>query len=259
MFQPYSLMRLVFARRAATAVAFGLAALPLLGLAAITIDFSGAVGARSKLNLAASAAVLTASREAANLFTLDPMADLQPAVVAGRKRFTAQAGAIVATAVQTPILVIQRTGTAFTATITYTATYSTAMSMLFGMPSVPLGGTSQAVVVTKSYVDLQLLMDTSGSMLIAATQTDYDNLLNLTKQRGVYPYPADLWDWTANGCAFACHWDPGNNDFYAVSRLNNITLRLDQIKAASVIVAQDIRQGIPPICIGWASTPSVTT
>jgi hypothetical protein len=36
------------------------------------------------------------------------------------------------------------------------------------------------------------------------------------------------------GCAFACHWDAGNKDYYGVARSNNIQLRFDVLQTAVV-------------------------
>jgi hypothetical protein len=90
-------------------------------------------------------------------------------------------------------------------------------------------------ISTSSYVDLQVVMDVSSSMLIGGTLTDVNNLLTVTTPGSKFASPAGSW-WPT-GCAFACHWDPNNNDFYHASRTNNITLRLDQLIAATDSIA----------------------
>ena len=225
-------------RRAATALVLGLSAIPVITMVAIAIDFSNAVTARSKLNLAADSGALAALNAAVNIFEQNQTASLQPAINVGLNRFNAQVGTISGTTVQAPSLTINRVGATFTANLTYTAAYSTNFAALLGKSTLNLGGESQMQISTSSYVDLQVVMDVSSSMLIGGTLTDINNLLTVTTPGSNFASPAASW-WPT-GCAFACHWDPNNNDFYHASRVNNITLRLDQLIAATDSIATTI-------------------
>ncbi len=230
-------------RRSAIAVIFALAGMTLFTMVALGMDFSGAVGAKSKLALAADAALLETEAAATNAFKAEPAASFNPAIADGIRRFWAHVGTLPGTTVHPPVITVTRVGTSFTAAIDYSADYSTSFAGLLGATSIPLSGHSEAVTLIGGYNDLQVLIDTSSSMLIAATDADSTAMI-AASQHGRFADPAPSW-W-ASGCAFACHWDPGNNDFYQASRDNHITLRLDQIKVAvaTMIGSVDARNSL---------------
>ncbi len=214
-----------------------LAAMPLIGLIALAIDFSAAAAARARLQLAADAASLQAVLSASNAFAADPLTSLEPAKADGLKRFRAQAG-LVPGLVGAPTEVdVTRNGGTFQAVVAFRGAYTTTFAGIFGAPSIALSGLATAKITTGPYVDIQILLDSSSSMLIAATPADIQAMIRLSKSRR-FADPAPSW-WK-DGCAFACHWDPANNDFYAASRSGGITLRLDQLKAAIAQIVQAI-------------------
>jgi Flp pilus assembly protein TadG len=228
-------------RRGATALAFGLAALPLIAIVALAIDFGGASSAKARLDLAADAGALATVMSASNVFATNPLAPLDPAIADGQKRFNAQAGRIGGVVVQPVQVQVTRDGTTFTAAVSYNATFATAFAGVVGASSIPIGGTAQALLTTGPYVDVQVLLDVSSSMLIAATPADITAMLKYSIKNDLgqnFANPASSW-WPS-GCSFACHWDPNNNDFYRASRLHNITLRLDQLISAVTDMATTI-------------------
>lgn len=225
-------------RRAAIAVIFALAGKTLFTMLALAVDFSGAVSAKSKLALAADAALVATEASATNAFKAEPTTSFNAAIAEGARRFSAQAGTILSASVNPPVIAVSRSGTSFTATIDYSANYSTAFAGLLGGSSIPLSGHSESVTLIGGYNDLQVLMDTSSSMLIAATDADSTKMIAAsTSKRFADPAPS----WWKSGCAFACHSDPGNNDYYQVSRDKGITLRLDQIKLAVATMVRSVQ------------------
>ena len=102
-----------------------------------------------------------------------------------------------------------------------------------------------------NYVDVQLVIDVSGSMLVTADQdlnpggelqkqvagqwADWS--LNRTVDGATYQNVTG--NWIGQNCAFACHWFPGN-DFYQTSRDHGVTLRIDQLKTAAVAMANQM-------------------
>ncbi len=75
---------------------------------------------------------------------------------------------------------VTQAGTTFNSTVTYTASYKTALAPVLGVKTLALGGVSAASMSINPYVDIQVLMDASASMLIAATATDIANMQTLT-------------------------------------------------------------------------------
>jgi Flp pilus assembly protein TadG len=220
-------------RRGATALLFGLAALPLIAIVALAVDFGAAASAKAKLDLAADASALTTVMSASNVYANNPLAVLTPAISDGRDRFRAQIGSINGVTLQPIDVQVTRDGSKFTSVVSYAAQYATSFAGIIGSATIPISGSAEAIITTGPYVDVEVLLDNSSSMLIGATMDDINRLLAATKpSKGPFPYPSASWGWEP--CAFACHWDPGNRDFYSLTRnpANNIRLRLDQLKSA---------------------------
>jgi len=82
-----------------------------------------------------------------------------------------------------------------TITINYTGQSQNVFAALLGMPTLTVKGSSTATSSTAPNIDFYLLLDTSPSMLLAATNTDIATLESYT-QNEVDGTP---------GCAFGCH------------------------------------------------------
>ena len=99
------------------------------------------------------------------------------------------------------------------------------------MGSIALGGASASSLSLNPYVDIQVLMDTSSSMTIAASQADINSMQALT---AAYTPTGTLPGNVSKGesCAFACHWTATGDDYLALARRNHVTLRIDVLRAA---------------------------
>jgi Flp pilus assembly protein TadG len=117
-----------------------------------------------------------------------------------------------------------------TVTVTWTANSTNVFSSLLQMPSLPIGGTASATSTDSPKTDFYLLLDTSPSMEIAATQAGINTMVAATSAQG--------------GCAFGCHesapqtenpalGNPGGEDNYALARNLGVTLRIDNVNAAT--------------------------
>jgi Flp pilus assembly protein TadG len=115
-----------------------------------------------------------------------------------------------------------------TVTVTWTANSTNVFSGLLQMPSLPIGGTASATSTDSPKTDFYMLLDTSPSMEIAATQTGINTMVAATSAQG--------------GCAFGCHetdpaadslGNPGGEDNYALARNLGVTLRIDNVNAAT--------------------------
>ena len=167
-------------RQGGVAVLTSISLVGLMGVTALAMDVSSAVSAQSKLRQAADTAALAAVRQAALDTSSNSNASLTPAQSAGAERFAAQANAIPQVSGATAAVQVVRNGLTITATVSFNATYKTQVAGVLSsvstsagqVASIPLGGTVAAQQQVGAYVDLQVLMDTSNSMAIAATAKD---------------------------------------------------------------------------------------
>jgi Flp pilus assembly protein TadG len=122
--------------------------------------------------------------------------------------------------------------------VTGTATVPTIFMRIAGYTSITVQAKTQ-VMRGAPNIDFYLMLDSSPSMAIAATQTDINTMVNNTSQQG--------------GCAFACHQsnttascaqndvigNPNNPltgnpmDNYALARSLGVTLRIDLLRTAA--------------------------
>ena len=235
-------------RRGGVAVLIGFAMVGLIGILALAMDVSAAINAHTRLREAANVAVLTAVRQAAVDTSQNSNASLVPSQNAGADRFIAQASNVPKVATPQVSVTVTRNGLTINATATFQASYTTQIAgALSGMSpsvgnlaSIPLGGTVAAQQQVGSYVDIQVLMDTSNSMAISATAAD-TALLNWATtyiSMWVNPWPnyalstagnpivyGNGNELTGNGwqpCSVACHasWDNASATSFAAGNYN---------------------------------------
>ena len=124
-------------------------------------------------------------------------------------------------------MTISDTITTRTVTVSYTATSQNAFPNVLGVAGITLGGAAKAVGGLAPNIDFYLLLDSSPSMAIAATQAGIDTMVANTSPQG--------------GCAFGCHesdpgadnlGNPNNEDNYALARSLGVTLRIDNLRVA---------------------------
>ena len=225
-------------RRGNVAMMMGLLAPGLVAMAGLAVDFGNATWAHSKLDGAADAAALLATTVASNQYQAGVANPTAAAIPAATARFNAMIGitppqyGFAPNVTISPVSIsMTQTGSQFTSTVSYTGAYQTFLGGIVGVKQIALGGTSQASVSSNPYVDIQVLMDVSSSMTIAATQADINNMQTLTQNYQLPPNkPGNVHQGEA--CAFACHWTTANNDFLALARQNNVQLRIDVLSAA---------------------------
>lgn len=230
-------MRRAGERRAATAVLFALTVTPIMGFVALAFDVGSTVWARSQLDLAADAAALSAVMKGANDFALDPSTSLLPAQQAGVKRFNAQAGAMPGVTVASLAVNVTRNGGTISAIVSYTAKYQTRFAGLFGFPTLPASGMVTGSRTNSPFFSIGIMMDDSSSMAIAASQADMNTLGVLVTKSPLFK------QWGQNqNCAFGCHFDAHNNDFYGLAKSNGVPLRIDVLSQAVQGVINTISQ-----------------
>ena len=208
-----------------------LLALPLVALAGMAIDFGSATLARSRLDAAADAAALLATTVASDQYLAGGANPTAAAQTAALQRFKAQAGSQQNVVLGPVTVTVRQSGVVFTANVTYQGQYQTYFGGLVGVGDIALGGASAASLSVNPYVDIQVLMDVSSSMTIAATLADIGSMQALTAAYvPTGPVPGNVV--VGEACAFACHWSTNGNDFLALARQNNVTLRLDVLRSA---------------------------
>jgi hypothetical protein len=120
-----------------------------------------------------------------------------------------------------------------TATVTYSAQYTTFFGTLLNAATMNLGGTSVATGGLPPNINFYLLLDDSPSMAIVAGSAGMQTLINHTQSQV---------DGGAKGCAFACHesnpaadnlGNPGGEDNYALAKNLGLTLRIDLVRTAA--------------------------
>lgn len=203
-------------RSGSVAVIFALALLPAMLIVGGALDFAKVFRARSQALRALDSAAVAGA--AAAVRSLQSGASASAAKTAGdsaaeiylTSNFASQGG------VNIKSYALGGNVTATTATYSPTATINvqTAFLRLVGMATIPASVSATATAGAGKYVDVYLMVDISGSMMIGATQKDMDAL-------------------TAKfGCVFACHdgatnvWNGASNgDAYQWASANNISLR----------------------------------
>ena len=175
------------------AIITGLTMLAMSGLVGFTVDFSMAGRREAQLNAIADAAALSTTTPTSMALT-----SVQAQLVA-MQMFNAQAalvgGATVTSLTVANVLVVDTIGsngaTTRNTTVTYTGKSTNAFANLLNIPTMTLGGSSKVSSSTAPNIDFYVLLDTSPSMGIPATQAGIDTMVQNTSQQG--------------GCAFACH------------------------------------------------------
>ncbi len=225
-------------RDAGVALMFAVTVIPIIGIIGIAVDLGYATQAKTQLNAASDAAALAAAKGAADAFSAGDADYINTGKKTGTEWFKSQASSVLGPAVPTPSVTVTQSGAVFSAQVTYQSTVAPFLAPLFGITTVAVGGSSSATITTTAYVSVTFLLDNSSSMLVAATQDGVKKLGALT-----LPYflshvikPADLGN---KPCAFACHWDKNNNDYYGLAKTNGIQLRFDVLQDA---VASAIKQ-----------------
>ena len=168
-------------RKGVSAMVFGLAAVPLMVAVALGIDFAGVTAAKIKLESAADAGLLAAVTTAANQVIANPSTYLTIGKTAGMQRFMAQAGQVISASTPIPVLNVTRSGSKIVGTMTWSTTYNTLLGSVIGVTSWPISGVATASIpVAAPYLNVEILLDNSGSMEIGALSSDIETMEYLT-------------------------------------------------------------------------------
>jgi Flp pilus assembly protein TadG len=176
-------------RRAAVSLIFATSLIPLLMLVGLAIDFGFYTQAQTRLDMAADSAAMHAARVAASLQQANDPNYISKAEFAGQQWFLAQEGTVPQVLngqVSPPSVTIPAPAPGsnqITATVQYAGNVVTHFAGLVPntWPSYPywsIAGISTAVISIPSFIEVDMLLDNSSSMLIAA---DQNNILAMEK------------------------------------------------------------------------------
>jgi Flp pilus assembly protein TadG len=216
--------RYIRGTRGNVAIIFGLSLVPMTFLVGMGVDYTSAALRDEQLAAAADAAALAA-------VTTSMMTKADSAsITAATNTFNAQAS-IISGINYSPTgvtVTVVDSVTTRTVTVNYTSSSVNFFPNLLGMATIPLSGQSQAIGESPPNINFYLLLDSSPSMAIAATQSGINTMVSNTSSQG--------------GCAFACHQshpssdglgNPNGEDNYALARALGVTLRIDLLSQAA--------------------------
>jgi Flp pilus assembly protein TadG len=169
------------ARRGAVSILFAAAVIPLVTIVGLAIDMGTWNQVNASLQLAADSAAMNAAKAASVGESQNDPNYIREGYVAGELWFASAGGAtpLMAT-IPLPSVVITGTNT-ITATVTYSGTVPSFFGKFLYKPGLyPITGTSVAVVPLAPFINVELLVDDSSSMLIGSSNTDIETLQLLT-------------------------------------------------------------------------------
>ena len=211
------------------AIIFAFTLIVVAGFAAIALDYSRGLSARSKVQSALDASTLAGATH----------------LVDGTKAAQDAAQAMFASyRAKWPDLKIDAKFNVSQFQVAANASLSipTTLGTVFGIQKLPIAVASSSGA-TFDPVDVHFAVDMSASMEIAATATDRQRLMALTKPylRGGYI------GLDPQGCAFACHQRqpdivgvPGNKTLYDLARQKGIKIRGDIVEQSVEDMVSDL-------------------
>lgn len=204
------------------AIGMSLVLLLLLGCIGLAVDVGLSYRTKTRVQGAADAAALAGAVAAKNFVagqssqSQDILTEAESiAQSAAQKIFSADTS-IVQVFKPSATINLDLSGGAVQSNVTYSVNVKSFFAGLFGRKSFLVAGQASAIVSMPKYIEVHLLIDTSGSMAIGASAADQNALISAT------------------GCAFACHdGSPVNGyaDAYAFAMANGITLRYTAINS----------------------------
>ncbi|MES2907194.1 MAG: vWA domain-containing protein [Pseudomonadota bacterium] len=206
------------AQSGAVAIIFVLCFIPILLIVGLALDYSKASQRRAALNNVADAAALAAivkinekRDEIKNEGELRKLAYVEAENV-----FTSQS-AFDETKIYSLDINIEKTTKGWIATVNYKANVKGSIGAILGFPSLDVSGVAQSTSQSKSYyMDIYMLLDTSSSMGIGATEQDLQKMREIT-----------------GGCVFGCHIAEYKPVHYDQPKAAGVKMRIDILRDAT--------------------------
>ena len=223
------------------ALFIALSMVPICGLVGLAVDLGRASWVKGKLDLAADSAALLAASTAANAFKAGDLNFINEGIAAAKARFAAQTGNQPSVSMGAVTVTLTQNGGLFNASLAYRAQVPSTFANVLGYTGFPISDQAGASLSYNPYVDVQILMDVSSSMTLAATAADQSTMEQLTANyKPTSPLPSNVQ--RGEACAFACHWTTTADDFYQLALRNNVQLRITVLKSAVANVLTTMQQ-----------------
>ena len=210
--------------RATTAVLMAVSLLALATATGVGLDFARGLNFKTGLQGAVDAAAIAG----ASIYLNNGYAS-QATTAATNYMTKAQANLPTNNGITSSIVVSN--SAPWTVTVTANSSINSSFNGILEN-TIPVSVSATAHGPTNPNIDFYLLLDSSPSMAIAATQAGINSMVNLTAS-----YPSSY-----RSCGFGCHeqhpttgvYSGGNQiDLYQLARNNNITLRIDNVSTAT--------------------------
>lgn len=190
------------------------------------LDYSQVSNAKQELESAASAAALAAVNEAHIAYS--DREDVELADLIKEKAtqvFQSRTSHINGITMEGVTISPAVSGNVMTVDINYGAKVDSLLSSMVGVDSFAISGQKRAQASAKSYININLLFDVSGSMGIGATIADQKKVFDAT------------------GCAFACHTGQARGgSSYDKARSAGADMRIDVAREAAMSAVNLIEQ-----------------
>jgi hypothetical protein len=174
-------------RRASVSVLFALSALPIVALLGLALDFGIWTQSNATLSVAANVAAMTAAKIAVNAQLAGDNNAFAEGKIAGQQWFLMEIGSATSGGLTHAILppggaTVTLTGTTtLTATVQYSGTVPSIFGTVFSKAgSYPVSGQAVAQVASAPFLNVEILLDNSGSMEIGALNSDIVHLQEIT-------------------------------------------------------------------------------
>lgn len=219
------------------ALMVGLAAVPLVAVAGLAIDFAVVSYAKTNADAAADSAILSALSAAETAYLENNDQWESQGISTGQAVFAQNLKIEGFVSTRPAAISIKRNGGTFEAKLKYDFNYPTMLMHLVNADNVRLINEVSAAVGGKTFVSVHLVIDNSSSMGIAATPADQQKML---ADAGMYK------------CAFACHFNESGRDAAgnvkngkssSVERARQIgaKIRIDIVKESVASFLQEVK------------------
>ena len=201
-------------------VIFGLSLIPLLGVVGLAVDYTRASQIHTSLDdIADSAALAGLSAQSVNP-NATPAQQMAAAETFAKQIFDQQVAQRGFSTTSSSATADNVSGQ-FTLTVAYGADAPSSFGNLFGIAAYSVGGKAVAVNGTPKYIDIYVLVDSSTSMGVGATQADITIMNNTAGMDG-----------GSGGCMIACHSPEAAKDGVALAHAAGAQLRFDVVRTA---------------------------
>jgi hypothetical protein len=225
------------------ATAFALLSIPLSLSIALMIDYTSTLRGRDALRNTADTAALAGANAAGAILSRAMFNDdatrsaAATAADTAAKTVFASNGSMSGIPAPVPTVAMTAATSQITVTVDYSYASKSAFSHFFTSTGTQISGQATAIYSFPPYIDIHVLLDTSGSMGLGATRTSQIQMRNDPSL----------------GCIFGCHVQ--NSSAYTVAKAKGYKMRIDVLRDSltrmiDTAISQSAVQATPTVRIG---------